>query len=120
MIKYLNTTQDPKIIESIVKYYLNLNKNSVIISDKLKNYLDENFQITLNEILDLLIINVRVSKVEQDIVSIYILNIPVGDSKLETILQLIEFGNRDIPQTNQISKLLNKTITQTENRLGGI
>lgn len=119
MIKYLTTELDPKIIEPIVQYYLKLNKNFVIVSDKLKNYLKENFELTLTDVLDLMVLNVRVSKIEDDIVSVYILNVPVGESSLETILQLIEFGNRDVPPTNQISKLLNRVMLLTENRLGG-
>lgn len=119
MINYLTTEIPAQIVEPIIKYYLNLNKRSVFISDKLNKYLIETFEIDLPEILNKLVNNIRVSQIEKSLLSIYILNESIGEHTLESILQLIEFGNRDFPPTNQITKLLSTSISQTENRLGG-
>lgn len=120
MISYLTTEIPAQIVEPIIKYYLNLNKRSVFITDKLNRYLVETCEVDLAGVLDKLISNIKVSQIEKSLLSIYILNESIGESTLEDILQLIEFGNRDFPPTNQITKLLNKSISQTEDRLGGV
>lgn len=119
MTWYLTTLIDPTSIEKTLKYYLNINKYFLIIPDKIIKYIKDDNNIDVQEVIDLTINNTKVSSVKKDLVSIYILNQPVEDTTLESILQLIEFGNRDVYGTKQITKWMNTAISQVRRYIGG-
>ena len=120
MLKYLHTSLSGQNIRSVLVYYLYLNKRNVNISNKLVNYLETKYKINIYYIIDELIRNVRVSNVGEDLVQVYILNKKIGDTTLEGLIQLVEYGNRDVPPSNCISLLFNKSLNQTREFIGGI
>lgn len=120
MLKYLHTSLSGQNIRSVLVYYLYLNKRNVNISNKLVNYLETKYKINIYYIIDELIRNVKVSNVSKDLVQVYILNKKIGDTTLEGLIQLVEYGNRDVPPSNCISLLFNKSLNQTREFIGGV
>lgn len=120
MIKYLKTKVEPSFILQLLKRYLQMNKYSVIISNKLIVYLDKNYKITIYYIIDELINNIRVKPIKKDLLEIVILNEKIEDTSLQELLQLVEYGNLEIQPSRAISKLLRKSLNQVNNYLGGV
>lgn len=120
MVKYLKTEINAKLIEAVLKRYLQINKYYVVIPNKLVKYLDEKYKININYILNELIENVRVDRVKDDIVQIIILNKKINDTTLEELIQLVEYGNTEIQPTRCISRLFNTSLLQVKNYLGGL
>lgn len=120
MIRYLKTKAQPELILQLLKRYLQMNKYSVIIQNKLVVYLDKNYNITIYYIIDELINNIRVKPVNKELLEIVILNEKIEDTTLQELLQLVEYGNLDIQPSKAISKLLQKSLNQVSNYLGGV
>ena len=120
MVKYLKTEVNAKLIEALLIRYINMNKYYVVIPNKLIKFLEENYKLNINYIISEMITNLRVNKVKKDLIQIFTLDKKIGETTLESLLQLVEYGNRDIPPSNCISKLLNKSLLQVKNYLGGL
>lgn len=120
MLKYLHTSLSGQNIRSVLVYYLYLNKRTVNISNKLVSYLENNYKLNIYYIIDELIRNLKVSNVGDDLVQIYILNKKIGNTTLEGLIQLVEYGNRDVPPSNCISLLFSKSLNQTREFIGGV
>ena len=120
MIRYLKTKVEPKVVLPLLKRYIQMNKYSVIISDKLSVYLDKNYKITIYYIIDELINCITVKPVKDNLLEIVILNEQIDKTTLQELIQLVEYGNLEIPPSKAISKLLQKSLTQVSNYLGGI
>ena len=120
MIKYIKTEISSKLVESLLRRYLGLNKRYIVIRNKLTTYLNEKYQLNIYIIIDHLIKDIRVSRLKLDLVQVSIINEKIKDTTLQELLQLVEYGNRDIPPSRCINKLLNKSLLQVKDYLGGI
>lgn len=120
MVKYLKTEIDAKLIEALLKRYLQMNKRYVRISVKLIKFLEEEYKLNVNYIINELISNIRVNKVKKDLVQVFVLDKQIGNTTLSDLIQLIEYGNRDIEPSRCINKILNKSLLQVKDYLGGL
>ena len=119
MIKYLKTAVKNDLISYMIKNHMKSNMYiaSSLVSDKEKIYIEKTYKVDLNKILSEFIDSIRVVRINSDILEIYSLNI--GTTSLNKLIQLLEFGNRNIKQTRCISKLLDKSIESVKEYIGG-
>lgn len=120
MVKYIKTKISEKTVIHSLVYYLNMCRCMVILPNKTIEYIKDNFNISIDQILDKMISNINIIKVDQDLLSMEIINEKINKTTLKSLLNLLEFGNRDIPASNCISKIFNKAIELTKDYLGGI
>lgn len=120
MVKYLKTEINPKLIEVLLRRYMQINKGYVKISDKLVTYLNEKYKLNLGHILNEMITNLRVGRIKENLVQIYVLDKKIDTTTLWDLLQLIEYGNREIGPCKAVSKLLNKSLMDAKNYLTGV
>lgn len=116
---YIRTSIQSKTVEEILKKNLFLYKPYVRISPKLVDYLEENYRLNLNYVLKELINNIRLNEIEKDLLQITILDKKINKTSLKELVQLIEFGNRSIPPSKEISKLLTRALKHTKAYLEG-
>ena len=121
MIKYLKTAVKNDLISYMIKNYMKSNMYiaSSLVSDKEKIYIEETYKVDLNKILSEFIDAIRVVRINNDILEVYSLDKPIGTTSLNKLIQLLEFGNRNIKQTRCISKLLDKSIESVKEYIGG-
>lgn len=117
---YLKTEMDSKTVETWLKKYIYLNSVYVNIPNVLKDYLKDNYNIGINQILIAIRNNVRVIRREEKLVQITVLNSDLNNTPLQTLMHLIEYGNRDVQGTKQISILFQRALSCTKDRLWGI
>ena len=116
---YLRTSIQSDLVEKILRKYLFLYKPYVNISDKLIAYLEEKYKLNLNYVLKELIDNIRLNEIEKDLLQITIRDKKINKTSLKELVQLIEFGNRNIPPSKEISKLLTRALNHTKAYLEG-
>ena len=119
MTFYLKTIGSSKAIEPIVKYYLKLSTNTFIVKNKIIKYLQDNYNVDIHDLWNIMISNTTVSVVKKTLLSIEIIDDKINNYNLESILKLLEYGNRDIPPTETISKIYSRALLLTQNNLGG-
>lgn len=120
MVKYIKTEISEKAVIHVLVYYLKMCKCVVILPNKTTQYIKDIYSINTDRILDKMISNVNVIKVDPDLLSIEILDEKINKTTLKSLVNLIEYGNRDIPASGCISKMFNKAIELTKDSLGGI
>lgn len=122
MIAYIRTTHTPRDVQILLKYYLTLNKYSADnwVSFKTKKYIKENFNISTPYIINRFIQNIRVSRINPNVLSIYLLDEKIKDSSLKELISLIEYGNRELGASYAISKYINGVVQLVKSNLGGI
>ena len=84
-----------------------------------KNYLQDNYNIDINDLWNKMISNTKVTTVKKNLLSIEIVDDKINKYNLESILKLLEYGNRDIPPMEIISKIYSRALLLTQNNLGG-
>ena len=117
---YVKTTVNPNIISPLLTYYLNMYKNDLIIPLKLENYLKNNYNISCKKVIELFIKYIKVNSYKKDIIKINIFDVKVNETRLNTLIQLMEFGNLELPKSELFSTLLKMSINAVKRRLGGI
>lgn len=117
---YLKTEMGAKGVEKQLKRYLYLNSVYVDIPDNFKNYLKLNYNITLNQILIAIRNNTRVLQVDENSVQIIVINTDLNNTSLQSLMQLVEYGNREIQGTHQISLLFQRSIVAVRKMFRGV
>lgn len=120
MIKYIKTTTSEKLVINYLKYYLRLCSYMVVLPNRSIKYIKDNYNVSISYIVVKLINNINIIKVDPDLLSVEIINEKINDTTLKSLIKLIEYGNRDIPGSGCISKMINKAIELTIDCLGGI
>lgn len=120
MIKYIKTTTSEKLVINYLKYYLRLCSYIVVLPNRSIKYIKDNYNVSISYIIVKLIHNINIIKVDPDLLSVEIINEKINDTTLKSLIKLIEYGNRDIPGSGCISKMINKAIELTIDCLGGI
>ena len=119
MTFYLKTIGSSKYIEPILKYYLKLSINTTMVKNKIIKYLQDNYNIDINDLWNKMISNTKVTTVKKNLLSIETIDDKITKYNLESILKLLEYGNRDIPPMEIISKIYSRALLLTQNNLGG-
>lgn len=117
---YLKTEIDNKTVESWLKKYIYLNSVYVEIPDKLKTYLKDNYNVDIKQILINIRNNIRVIRCEEKLVQVIILNSDINNTPLQSLMHLVEYGNRELPGTHQISLLFRRALENTRDRFRGV
>lgn len=119
MVKYLKTLVNVNLIEALLRRYLKINGYMVTVPTKLAKYLKDEYKINFQDILVEVLNNVRVSRVKDSLVQVYIKDKKMGDTTLGGLLELLEYGNRNIQPPKIMTKLFNKSLLQVKSYLGG-
>ena len=120
MIKYIKTTVSEKLVIRYLQYYLKLCRYMIILPNRSIKYIKDNYNVSISYIINKLINNVNIIKVDPDLLSVEIIDEKINDTTLKSLIKLIEYGNRDIPGSGCISKMMNRAIELTKDCLGGI
>lgn len=121
MLWYIKTCCSNDIIASKLGRYLYLNIHNYKLNNKIKEYIESKYDISIKDIIEYLYKNLRVVNMKEDFHQIYILDETIDNKiQLSSLLNLLEYGNRDIPGTKMISSIINKSLDEVKDDLGGI
>jgi hypothetical protein len=117
---FLKTPVDNKTIESILKRHLYIDSFYVNFPSKLNDYLNSNFNVEGKDVLKVMRDNIRIIKYN-DLSNIIFFDVKINDKiSLMKLLQLIEYGNRDVQGSKIITNLLTQGLREVRNDLGGL
>lgn len=121
MVRYIRTNLDADLIKDLIKRHLDINKYIAInaITDKEKKFIADTYNININKIIAEFINQVRVGNIKDDLLQVYILDKDISNTRLNKLLSLLEYGNRNIKQTKSITRMLNKSVKEVKNYLEG-
>lgn len=111
MTFYLNT-QLPVLpaqvwIKPMIRYYFNYVK----FPRKLRKYLKANYpELNLKTVSNALQNNYEISRYNDTFLKITFRQTNIGNYSLDTVLQLLEYGNREIEPAHLISKLMDNVL----------
>ena len=121
MLWYIKTYCSNEIIASKLSRYLYLNIHNYKLNNQVKEYIESKYDISIKDITNYLYKNLRIVNMNEDFHQIYILDETIDDKiRLSSLLNLLEYGNRDIQGTKMISFIINKSLDEVKDDLGGI
>lgn len=117
MVFYFKSNISSKYIQPLIHRYISMELNSYTNSS-LDTYLKNNYNINLKSVIDSINFYCRVTDFKDNVLSIYWNNnIIIENNDLNTIMQLLEYGNLDIPPLKLISGSFTNIIKSIKNRL---
>ena len=121
MVWYIKTICPDSILLPFVKKEVYINSAYAVADIKLTEYLKKEYNLTVFNILRYVYSNLRADTVEPNLHQIYIIDQKVTEkAKLNDLLKVLEYGSLDIKPNRIVSKLMNTSIEQVKNHLGGI
>ena len=119
MLFYLKTSVPINTLYPYLKRYIGMCSYNYS-NNQLNDYLENNYSVSLSYILKQLENNVKINSIDDSLIQIYFdKNKVVKNTKLEDILELLEYGNLDIKAPKLISRILNTSINMLQNTIGG-
>lgn len=120
MIKYLKTYIGPNIIKPLLVRYMTIYKNNINVPKKLKQYLQDNYELTISTLASYIISSIDIKSLKDSLIEIRIKDRYIGETKLNKLVQLIEYGSREIPPAKYMSKLMDMSLRSVVDELGGL
>ena len=119
MLFYFKTSAPVKTLYPYLKRYINMCSYNYS-NNQLNDYLENNYNVSLPYMLKQLETNVKIANINDTLIQIYFdKNKVVKNTKLEDILEFVEYGNLDIKAPKLVSKILNTSIRMLNNTIGG-
>ena len=117
MVFYFKSNIPAKFIQPLIHRYISMEtgdyKNNLVDS-----YLKKNYKVGLKTVTDNINFYCKIADFKDNVLSVYWNNnISVGDSDLDTLIKLLEYGNLDIPPLQLISKSFTNIVRGIKNRL---
>lgn len=117
MVFYFKSNISSKFIQPLIHRYISMEMNNYK-NNSIDNYLKKNYNVDLKTVMNNINFYCRVTDFKANVVSIYWNNnINIGNSNLDTLIKLLEYGNLNIPPLNLISKSFTNIIRNIKNRL---
>ena len=116
----LKTEMDVNTVLILVKKYVAFNSVYFNVPQKLSSYLEETYQLSVQQILQALKKSIRVTRSKDDLIHVTLFDSMINNVSLKEVLQLMEYGNREIPPFKLISAFFNNVLTRVQNVLGGV
>lgn len=119
MLFYIKTSVPVNTIYPYLKRYINL-YSYYYKNNSLDNYLVNNYNVSLKYILKQLENNVKIDNINNSFIQVYFdKNKIINNKRLENIIQFLEYGDLNVKSPQLISKIINKSLTELTNNLGG-
>lgn len=119
MLFYFKTNVPVKTLYPYLKRYIHMCSYNYS-NNELNDYLENNYTVSLSYVLKQLENNVKINSIDDSLIQIYFdKNKVVKNTKLEDILEFIEYGNLDIKEPKLVSKILNTSIKMLNSTIGG-